>query len=247
MKPIPLKPLLVLAMSLGTPLYGANILVDGTNSNQTFNAFDGVGTVASIIDGTVTDNQSTFSQEIVTVGEGVEVVSDAVQISSIPVVEVAGAFHFRLLYDSQESGNANRNLNIVTLQFYADASDSLADPTIDGTLIWDLDVPSIDPPQQIELNPLSTTDTTDSPSGNGADFALLIPVDTLIGWNTDDYLYLATEQLNSDNGRDEWVLADGATLPGGTIITPGITPIPEPSSVFLTAFGSLLLIFRRRR
>ena len=43
MKPIPLNIIVALIVSLGKPLFGANIIVDGTSANVLFNAGDGVG------------------------------------------------------------------------------------------------------------------------------------------------------------------------------------------------------------
>lgn len=187
-----------------------------------------------LADGSVTDHQSTFSQEFISSMGGVDI-SDPVSIGDIPIVQRGGVPMFRLLYDQQETMR-NESVTHHSLKLYGTPSSSeTLTSIVTAQLIWE----NHDP---IEVNPVGGY-VTDSPLGNGADYALLVPVSLFSGLSTNDYMFMVQDQRNGHNGPDEWAITDGVTLPDGHIIG----QIPEPSSAALMLIALAAFTLRRKR
>ena len=227
-----LAPLIGTARSAVTAVDGSDgsIVLIATNSNN--------DPVTSIIDGTVSDGQSNFSSEIITVDNEELTVSDAIPITTVSLTTIGGVLYFQLFFDSQETGGKNKHrIDIEQLRFYVSPTESNGTIPGNADLVWDLGVGN-----SIVVNPQNNG--TDSPQGNGADFALNIPVSALEGRSSDEFLYLETYQTMSDNGAEEWILDED-----GEFFEPGATipAIPETSSVILTLLSLLPAVLHRRR
>ena len=224
-----LAPLIGTARSAVTAVDGSDgsIVLIATNSNN--------DPVTSIIDGTVSDGQSNFSSEIITVGNEVLSISDAIPLTTVSLTIIGGKLYFTLFFDSQETGGKGKHrIDIEQLRFYISPIESNGTIPGNADLVWDLGVGN-----SIVVNPQD--DGTDSPQGNGADFALNIPVSAMEGRSSDEFLYLETYQTMADNGAEEWILDED-----GEFFEPGAT-IPEASSVLLTLLSLLPAVLHRRR
>jgi len=169
----------------------------------------------AFIDGTVTDDQSTFNHGITS-----QDLTGDFSFKDIPVANIDGVDYFLFVYDSQETGN-NPGLSIKDITIAVQGQ---------GTL-WDYD--------QVTYGSIDLEGDTDTPLGNGADIALKIPVTIFAGLNLTgaDSLTFSWQQSNHDNGFDEWVLSGDGFFGEGDIIA--TAPVPIPAAAWL--FGSGLL------
>jgi hypothetical protein len=153
----------------------------------------------------------------------------------VPYTTVTGTRYFAFVYDSQETSQQRRvSIDDVTI-------------TVGGQTIWSSNEPII-------LNAGLDVNNTLTPLGNGADFALYIPVSLfdnrgLSGNST--FLFTST-QSDSHNGNDEWIFTDAGVV--GTVlkfnendpINSGTAAVPEPGSAVLVMLGGAGALLRRR-
>jgi hypothetical protein len=159
-----------------------------------------------------TDNpaQPTFSTNLIRIGDNVLVTSAPFSFSTVPVVTgLVSELYFAMTYDAQETGN-NESLQIV--EFYL---------RVGSTTIWSAT-------DFIELNANSPFSLT--PLGNGGDLVVYIPVWAFngLGLTGASQLTLTSRQINTHNGRDEWILSDFGIKTPIQYFTPG-QPIWSPT------------------
>jgi hypothetical protein len=193
-----------------------------------------------LIDVTLDGLQSAFNSNraISSTGRnGVGTGSGTWSLSEIPLVSGA----FQLGFDIQEPNNrAGREIRMETIEV-----------RIDEDLIWSLD-PMVGP---LVFNypgdatrPASTE--TAAPNNNGADFALLVPLELVVrigSYTGASQLRIDWSQSSGGGSEDEWVVLGG----GHFLATQSVQvsrEVPLPGAFGLAASGvAAILAVRRRR
>ena len=211
-----IKALCLVACVSWLPAQTLALVVDPMDDNILIN--DG-----AVIDGTRTDDQSTFNDGITS-----QDLTGSFQFSDIPTAIINGVQSFIFLFDSQETGGSpGLNIDSITIEVGSD-------------VIWSYDAGS--------FGSIMLAGDTDSPLGNGADIALAIPVALFagLGLTGSDSLVFSWTQSNDNNGFDEWVLGGNGTFGVDDPITP--VPLPAAAWLFLTSLlGGGFLVRRKKR
>lgn len=223
---------------------GTLVYVNGASADQWF---CGSSTGAWIDPLGDQDNpaQPTFSTNLIRIADDVLTTSSPFNFSTVPVVTgLMSELYFAMTYDAQETGN-NESLRIT--EFYL---------SVGNTVVWSAT-------DDIELN--ATSPFTLTPLGNGGDLVVYIPVWAFngLGLTGASQLTLTSRQINTHNGRDEWILSDygiklpirtfGANepiwspLPGGGGGGSGPETVPEPATSALVAGALAWLGWKRVR
>ena len=216
-------------------LIGSTV-ASGTTIDGTTPALPVLGTASGAwVDGYGEPISSSFRVNFLVLGNETKS-STPLFFKDVPYTTVSGTRYFAFVYDSQETSQQRRvSIDDVTL-------------TVGGVTIWSSNEPII-------LNEGLAANNTLTPLGNGADFALYIPVSLfdnrgLSGNST--FLFTST-QSDSDNGNDEWIFTDAGVV--GTVlkfnendpITSAVTAVPEPASALLVVLGGVAVLLRRWR
>ena len=226
---------LAAALLVNTSYLGAaTILVDGTDSSRF-----SYGGEDSIVNGIPVNNANNGRYQagvsshnggtviITATGDG-SFSSSSLQVSQIPVIEEGGIQYFAFVLDAQEPGGS-KQLDITEISLCVSDSSSMINPYYE----WS----STD---TLTLNGAGQN-PTNSPSGDGNDLLVLIPVASLTSegeFDIMDYIDFKVTHSNSGGGSEEW------TVYGGSDASP---LIPEPSSSALMLMAGGLMLARRRR
>lgn len=222
------------ALLLGLAILGQNLnaaMIDASTPQTSIS-----GNVSGAwADGYGEPIQSTFRVNFLVLGNETKS-SSPLFFKDVPYTTVLGIRYFAFVYDAQET-QANQRVSIdnVTVK-------------VDSHTIWSS-------AESIVLNG-SGGNYTLTPLGNGADFALYIPVSLFDGrglTGNSTFVFTAT-QSDSHNGNDEWVFTDAGVV--GTVlkfsendpISSGTSgggveesAVPEPGSAVLVLAGSALV------
>jgi len=178
------------------------------------------------VDGTASGFKDQLSHSILTTktsGTG------SIAFSDIPYFSFTDTLYFQFIYDAQETGQGSKKEEIDIDQITISVNGG-------KTVVWDLD-------QEGEISLILNREApfTATPTGNGADMALYIPVWLFneLGLLGSDLLFLTVSQTNADNGPDEWLVWGYGTFfgPDDPIHDPPLNPIPEPAAFILLGTG----------
>ena len=217
--------LLSLAIALlSSPLYSAQILVDGNNT-QLFVGSTGLPAVVYGFDATNAAIPSTFSNNFFVKGDGTAS-STPITFSSAPTTYLGGMRYFVFVLDAQEPGS-NQAISLDNMSI-----------SVNNVTIWSTT-------DTLLLN--SRSPLTLTPQGNGADMAFYIPVAVFnnLGLTGSSTFVFTVTQSQSSGGNEEWEFTDRGIPTAITFFAPGETivdvVVPEPSTTVL-AFSSLLAL-----
>ena len=215
----------------------ATLIVEGNNTQLFLSGTNGLPAVVYGYNATNAAIPSTFSTNFLVKGDGTGS-SSPITFSTAPVTTLVGNKYFVFVLDAQEPNNTVAALQITNISI-----------SVNSNVIWS----STD---TILLN--STAIRTLTPTGNGADMAVYIPVAAFNGLNltgASTFVFSATH-FDSSGGNEEWIFTDRG-IPTAVSFFPAngviqdIPSVPEPSTGALAllsgAFFGFRLYFRRSR
>ena len=213
----------------------ATLIVEGNNTQLFLSGTNGLPAVVYGYNATNAAIPSTFSTNFLVKGDGTGS-SSPITFSTAPVTTLVGNKYFVFVLDAQEP-NKLESLQVTNISI-----------SVNSNVIWS----STD---TILLN--STAIRTLTPTGNGADMAVYIPVAAFNGLNltgASTFVFSATH-FDSSGGNEEWIFTDRGIptaisfFPANGVIQDIVVPEPTTGALALLsgAFFGFRVYFRRSR